>query len=308
VAQTSKPMRLFGRRTGRLRPLLVALRPHQWAKNVLLFVPLFLARAFVDPVQALAVFVAFVSFSLCASSVYVLNDLFDVEADRQHPRKRKRPFAAGSLPLAYGPPLAALLAAVAFGLAFAVLPAAFVITLLVYMVVTCLYTAVLKRKLLVDVFTLAGLYTLRLFAGGAAADLAVSPWLLAFSIFIFTSLAFAKRYVELSRLAQREQTQAAGRAYRVADLDLLGSFGPTTGCLAVLVFALYINSGLPGFYTNTALLWLTCPLMLYWISRLWFLAKRGELDDDPVVFALTDRTSLAVGVAVGLLLLFAAPL
>lgn len=308
IRQRGEPARIFGRRAGLLRATLRIMRPHQWVKNALLFVPLLLARQYTDTGKTFAAIVAFAAFSLCASSVYVLNDLLDVEADRLHPRKRKRPFASGALPLAFGPALTGVLMSTAFVLALAFLPAAFSVVLLMYMLVTSAYSIVLKSKVLLDVFVLASLYTLRVFAGGVATELSVSEWLLAFSIFIFTSLAFAKRYVEMARLLGEGKTTAVGRGYQVSDISLIESFGTTSGYLAVLVFALYVNHGLPSFYRHTWLLWLSCPLLMFWISRLWFLAKRGELNDDPVIFAVTDRVSLAIVVVVGLLVLLAAPL
>jgi 4-hydroxybenzoate polyprenyltransferase/phosphoserine phosphatase len=308
VRRHKEPTRVFGGRSGVLRPAIKALRPHQWVKNVLLFVPLVLARQYGDLDKTFAILIAFAAFSACASSVYVVNDILDIESDRHHERKKRRPFASGALPLPYGPPMAALLLLAGFGLAFAFLPLPYVGVLAIYLVVTSLYSTILKSRLLVDVLILASLYTLRIFAGGVAVELPVSEWLLAFSIFIFTSLAFAKRYVELARVADRGETTAHGRGYQVSDLSLIESFGATSGYLAVLVFALYINNGLPSFYVYKSLLWSSCPLLLFWISRLWFLAKRGELHDDPVVYAVTDKVSLAVGAAIGLLVLLAAPL
>ena len=180
--------------------------------------------------------------------------------------------------------------------------------LLAYLVVNGAYSAKLKSLLLVDVMILAGLYTLRIFAGGVAAGVDVSEWLLAFSIFMFTSLAFAKRFVEMSRVAAAGQETAKGRGYRVGDLGMIETMGCTAGYMAVLVFALYINNGVPGFYARKYLLWLTCPFMLYWVTRLWFLANRSELHDDPVVFAVTDKVSLGIGAVVALLVLVAGPL
>lgn len=303
-----KADKVFGKKPSVIKAALKAMRPHQWVKNVLLWVPLLLARAYDDPDKLVAAIAAFAAFSLTASSVYLFNDLLDVEADRVHPKKKKRPFASGSLPLLYGPPLIATLISIALTISIVLLPPTYLGVLLLYLAVNSAYSTTLKSKMLIDVMILASLYTLRILAGGVATDLAPSEWLLAFSIFIFTSLAFAKRYVELARVAAEGKTEAKGRGYRVEDLDLIISVGPTSGYLAVLVFALYINNGLPEFYTNKTLLWLTCPLLLYWISRLWFLAKRGELDHDPVVFAVTDKVSLAVGVMVGVLVLLAAPL
>lgn len=300
------PTKVFGRATSPIKAALKAMRPHQWAKNALLFVPLLLSRQYTEPGKLFAVFAAAAAFSVTASAVYVLNDLLDVEADRLHPKKKKRPFAAGTLPLIYGPPLAIALVLTGIVISALLLPIEYLGVLMLYLVVNSFYSTTLKTKMLIDVMILASLYTLRIFAGGVAASLVVSEWLLAFSIFIFTSLAFAKRYVELARVAAEGKTEAKGRGYQVSDLDLIISVGPTAGYLAVLVFALYINNGLPGFYENKTLLWLTCPLLLYWISRLWFLAKRGELDHDPVVFAVTDKMSLAVGAAVGALVILAA--
>lgn len=298
---------VFGKKPSLLKAIFKAMRPHQYVKNVLLWVPLMLAHAYDDSGKLFAALVAFAAFSLTASSVYLFNDMLDVEADRVHPKKKFRPFASGNLPLLYGPPLVATLIGAAITLSLLFLPSGYLGVFLLYLAVNSAYSAVLKSKMLIDVMILACLYTLRIFAGGVATDLRVSEWLLAFSIFFFTSLAFAKRYVELDRVAAEGKTEAKGRGYRVEDLELIISVGPTSGYLAVLVFALYINNGLPGFYVNKWLLWLTCPLLLYWISRLWFLAKRREMDHDPVVFAVTDKSSLAVGAGVGLLLLLAAP-
>jgi 4-hydroxybenzoate polyprenyltransferase len=306
VRARMKASRVFGERRSRLKAVIKALRPHQWSKNMLLLLPLVLARKFTDLDLVVQAGAAVASFSLTASAVYVFNDLLDIEADRAHPRKRKRPFASGALPLLFGPPLIVGLVAMAFAIAAVLLPPLYLGVLALYLVVNSAYSAVLKSKVLVDIFILAGLYTLRIYAGGVATELEVSEWLLAFSIFMFTSLAFAKRHVEMARVAKEGGTAAKGRGYQVGDLSMIESVGPTSGYLAVLVFALYIHNGLPGFYTNRALLWLTCPLILFWVTRLWFLAKRGELDDDPVVFAVTDRVSLGIGAAVGLLVLFAA--
>ncbi len=308
VAKVPSPTRVFGKKSSVLKAALKAMRPHQWVKNVLLWVPLLLARQHAMPDKLLAAGAAFAAFSLTASAVYVFNDLLDVEADRLHPKKKKRPFASGSLPLLFGPPLIAVLVTTAITIAVVMLPATYLSVLLVYLAVNTAYSTTLKSKMLIDVMILASLYTLRILAGGVATELVVSEWLLAFSIFMFTSLAFAKRYVELARVAAEGKTEAKGRGYRVEDLELIMSVGPTSGYLAVLVFALYINNGLPSFYEHKTLLWLTCPLLLYWISRLWFLAKRGELDHDPVVFAVTDKASLAVGAGVGILVMLAAPL
>jgi 4-hydroxybenzoate polyprenyltransferase len=281
-----------------LRDVVRALRPLQWAKNLLLFVPLALTpHAVGDQARQLAVALAFVCFSLCASAGYVLNDLLDLQADRQHPTKHHRPFASGALPVSLGIALTALLLALGLGLGFLFAAPSFLPVLGVYLVTSVAYSAFLKRHLLIDVIVLAGLYTLRVIAGAAAVSIELTPWLLAFSLFIFLSLAFAKRYSELALAATRQQEQLPRRAYQVGDLDLVLMLGSSSGYLSVLVLCLYINSDLVGqLYQTPEMLWLLCPILLYWIGRVWFLAKRGELPGDPVAFAVRDTTSYLLGV------------
>jgi 4-hydroxybenzoate polyprenyltransferase len=239
---------------------------------------------------------AFVCFSLCASAGYVLNDLLDLQADRQHPTKRHRPFASGALPVSLGVALTALLLALGLGLGFLFAAPSFLSVLGVYLVTSVTYSVFLKRQLLIDVIVLAGLYTLRVIAGGAAVSIELTPWLLAFSLFIFLSLAFAKRYSELALAATRQQEQLPRRAYQVGDLDLVLIPGSSSGYLSVLVLCLYINSDLVGqLYQTPEMLWLLCPILLYWVGRVWFLAKRGELPGDPVAFAVRDTTSYLLG-------------
>lgn len=301
VRAIREPAGVFGRQPSRLRAVWIALRPQQWVKNILLLAPLVLAHRLADPPRLLAALGAFAAFSACASGVYVLNDLLDVEADRRHPRKRRRPFAAGTLPVAWGPFLAVVLLGGAFTLSACTLPGLFTLLLGVYLLATLSYSFWLKRKVLVDVFVLAGLYTLRIMAGGAATVLPISEWFMALSLFLFTSLAFAKRYTELSGLASEAEGRARGRGYGPEDMRYIESIGPTSGYLAVLVLALYINSdGVKLLYPHPQWLWLACPLLLYWISRLWLLATRRKLHDDPVIFAVTDPVSLATGALVGL--------
>jgi 4-hydroxybenzoate polyprenyltransferase len=281
---------------------LQALRPHQWTKNLLVFVPLALTpQQILDPTRQASALVAFAALCLVASAGYLVNDLLDLEADRAHPVKRARPFASGALPIGWGIAMAVLLAGSGFGAAVALTPARFVEMLALYLFTSLLYSLVLKRLLLVDVIVLAGLYTLRVIAGAAAVAIALTPWLLAFSLFIFLSLAFAKRYAELRLLANDGGMDAAaiGRAYRVGDLDLVAMLGATSGYLSVLVLALYINSDLVReLYATVDALWFLCPILLYWISRIWLLAKRGELPGDPVAFAVRDPVSWASGALV----------
>jgi 4-hydroxybenzoate polyprenyltransferase/phosphoserine phosphatase len=279
-----------------LKAMIRALRPHQWAKNVLIIIPLLAAHRIDDHSAILAGLAAFVAFSLCASSVYLLNDLLDLEADRAHARKSKRPFAAGDLSILAGLILAPCLLGAAIVIT-AFLPQKFWLVLATYYVLTCAYSFVLKGKVLIDALALAGLYTLRIIAGSAAVAVALSFWFLLFSVFLFLSLAFVKRFAELEALRRMQRLRAAGRGYHVEDLPLLQSLGTAAGYLSVLVLALYINSpDNQSLYSRPKFIWMLCVLMLYWISRVWMLAQRGQMHDDPVVFALKDRQSLAIAV------------
>jgi 4-hydroxybenzoate polyprenyltransferase len=291
-----------------LKALVKALRPQQWVKNLLLFLPLIMAHELLALDKIVATCLAFVAFCLCASSVYVLNDLSDARSDRHHPHKKHRPFASGALPVSWGPPLSALLLTAGFTLACVALPQQFVLALVCYQVLTTLYTFWLKQQVLVDVQMLAGLYTLRILAGGYASQVPVSEWMMGFSVFLFTSLAFAKRYAELARMKDSGgRRRPTGRGYHVADLGLIEVLGPTSGYLAVLVLAMYIHSPtVRALYARPWALWLICPVILYWVSRIWLLARRRQLAEDPVVFAIRDRVSLALGAAVALLLFIAA--
>lgn len=274
-----------------------AMRPHQWIKNLLVFVPLAAAHELGNLPLLGQAMLAFVAFGLCASSVYLLNDLLDLPADRAHARKRFRPFASGAASVKVGVVLIPMLLAVAVGFA-AVLPIAFLAALVAYYVSTLAYSLWLKGKVLVDVMVLAGLYTLRILAGAAAVSIAPSFWLLAFSMFLFLSLAMVKRYSELHDLIGAGKNTAKGRGYEVTDLATVQSLGAAGGYCAVLVLALYINSDdISNNYARPEMIWLLCPLLLYWISRMWQRAGRGEMHDDPIVFALKDRISRWVGVA-----------
>jgi 4-hydroxybenzoate polyprenyltransferase len=291
---------------GSLVPLVRVMRPYQWVKNFLLAVPLLMSHQWQDPRKLLHVALAFVAFSLCASSAYVLNDLKDVEDDRHHPLKRHRPFASGQLSRGAGLVLSAALLLLAFGLSVPLLSPKFTGMLGAYVVITLAYSLWLKQKLLVDVFVLAGLYTLRVLAGGAAIGINVTPWLLAFCIFFFLSLAFAKRYAELRRVQESDDKTVRGRAYQVEDLGILETVGPTSGYMAVLVLALYVNSDMAiQQYRWPFLLWFACPIILYWVTRVWFLAKRRSLTEDPLLFALKDRMSLVVAASIVALVVIA---
>jgi len=239
---------------------------------------------------------SFVAFCLCASSVYLLNDLLDLEADRGHARKSKRPFAAGDLSLLAGLVLAPCLLGVAVLIA-AYLPPKFWLVLGTYYALTCAYSFALKGIVLIDALALAGLYTLRIIAGSAAVAVPLSFWFLLFSVFLFLSLAFVKRFAELEALRRQQRLRAVGRGYHVEDLSLLQSLGTAAGYLSVLVLALYVNSPeIQALYGRPKVIWILCVLMLYWISRVWMIAQRGSMHDDPVVFALKDLQSIGIGV------------
>lgn len=283
--------RVFEDRSSGMMPYLKAFRVHQWLKNVLLFVPLITAHQWANPVAIINIIFAFFAFSLTASSMYVLNDLLDLPADRAHPRKCKRPFAAGDISLLVGGKL--LVGALLVGVLLSVLVSwAFTGILFLYLAVTLTYSLHLKTFVLIDVFVLAGLYTLRVIAGAIAIDVTPSFWLLAFSIFVFLSLALVKRCTELLTLKEINATATRGRDYRVSDLDYLRSMGTASGYLSALVLALFINStDVAVQYSHPQVLWLLCPAILYWVSRIWIKAGRNEVDDDPLVFSIRDRGS-----------------
>jgi len=304
------PATSFEARTPVIKSWLRAVRLHQWAKNVLIFVPLLLAHAW-NAAALTGAGVAFFSFGMCASATYIINDLLDIEADRRHPRKRKRPFAAGDLSPISGVLMVVTLMAAALGLAIALPqiftnmqggydlphPYKFLEWLGIYTVTTLTYSLYLKRTLLWDVFVLSGLYTVRILAGSAATDVGVSAWLAGFSVFFFLSLAFVKRFSELEALRERGVAVTNGRGYLVSDLEQLRALGTGAMYAAVVVLTLYINNpDNTKLYHHIARLWLVVPVMLLWLSRVWMLASRGEMHDDPVVFAITDKRSLLLGV------------
>ncbi len=279
---------------GGLLTWIKALRVYQWLKNLLVLVPLLTAHRFFDLGSVVDAGVAFLAFGLCASGVYLLNDLLDLTPDRMHPRKRRRPFAAGTLPLLHGLLAAPLITLAGFALALACSPA-FAGVLLCYYVMTLSYSLKLKRIVMIDVVMLAALYTVRIIGGAVAINSELSFWLLAFSMFVFLSLAMLKRYTELASALASGKEVAIGRGYSVADLPLVQSLGAAAGYIGVLVFALYINSPESlELYTSPKLLWLLCPILLYWISRMWIVSHRGDMHDDPIVFAATDRSSQIV--------------
>jgi len=280
--------------SNRWRALLRLLRPHQWTKNMLVFVPLFLSHQFSGAALATS-FLSVLCFTLCSAGVYALNDFLDVSSDRVHHSKRFRPLASGALPLW----TAALAAPVLTVLAFTAslwLPPVHSVILGCYLLLTIAYSFKLKQILLADVFVLASLYTLRIIAGGAATGIEISFFTLAFSVFLFTSLALIKRYAELRPSAANAESRAPGRGYESSDLLILAALGAASGQVAVLVLTLYLNSpNASVLYHEPQWLWLVCPLLLYWISRMWMLAHRGKVKEDPVLFVARDRVSYLVG-------------
>ncbi len=301
------PAHSFADTTPLLPRLLKTIRLHQWAKNTLIFLPLLLAHSR-SGTAALAAVLAFLSFSLCASATYILNDLLDIESDRKHPSKRRRPFAAGDFSAFTGIGLIALLAAGSLAIALCIPHIAanmdvfqpgrmgFLLWLAAYVVVTLAYSLRLKSMVLVDTIVLSGLYTVRILAGSAATGVVISPWLAGFSIFFFLSLAFIKRFSELENLRVRGGISSTGRGYQVADIEQLRAFGSSSAFAAVIVFTLYINNPtVSRLYPHPVRLWLLAPILILWLCRIWLQASRGELDEDPVVYALTDGRSLLLG-------------
>ncbi|MDE1154628.1 MAG: UbiA family prenyltransferase [Acidobacteriaceae bacterium] len=309
----------FDDQTPVLKSWLRAVRLHQWAKNVLLFIPLLLAHQ-VNAATVAGALTAFFSFGFCASATYIINDLLDIEADRRHPRKRRRPFAAGDLSMFSGFLnigglfLLSLLLAVALPHIVNAMPGNYTLSdpysflgwLALYTVATLTYSFYLKKKLLLDVFVLSGLYTVRLLTGSAATGVPISPWLAGFSVFFFLSLAFVKRFSELESLRERGGAITNGRGYFVSDLEQLRALGTGAAYASVVVMAVYIsNPETAQLYHHTGRLWLVVPVLLLWLSQVWMLTSRGEMHDDPVVWACTDKRSLLLGVLMAAVVLWA---
>jgi 4-hydroxybenzoate polyprenyltransferase/phosphoserine phosphatase len=303
-ARAIHPAHVFVERAPVLSSLLKTVRLHQWAKNLLVFVPLLCSHALTAG-KLLAALAAFFCFSFTASSAYIVNDLVDIEADRRHPQKHQRPFAAADLSAFTGISIAAVFLLIGL-VGSALLPGRFFAWLLVYLATTLAYTLFLKRFALVDVLALSGLYILRLLAGGSVTQTPISHWLAGFSMFLFLSLAFVKRFAELKNLRAANAMPANGRGYFVTDLDQLRSFGTASAYAAVVVFAIYITGpDVVKLYRHPNLLWLSVPLITLWLNRVWLLASRGQFDEDPLAFALTDPMSLIIGIAVAIVALLA---
>jgi 4-hydroxybenzoate polyprenyltransferase len=286
-------------RSFKYRSLTDALRVYQWSKNILLFIPLLLAHQILNSSKFISCAIAFFAFNLCASSFYILNDFMDLDADRKHYKKKYRPFASGVLSIESGVIL--FLVCLISSLIISVLyfNYQFLMIVLLYCVSTLLYSLVFKKKMVIDVIILSSFYALRIFAGGVAADVPVSEWLLAFSMFFFLSLAFLKRYIELNTSEQLKKN-IKGRNYTFGDKLIVQSSGISSGFMSVLVFCLYIANSkeVRELYTQPKILWFAGPVLIYWILRMWMLAQRGIIDSDPVFYATKDRVSLLTGLVV----------
>lgn len=288
-----------------IKTLAKLLRVHQWAKNALIAVPAVLANDITRPATQIAIVIGVIAFSLLASAIYIINDLFDLDADRRHRTKHKRPIAAGMIAIPTALVIAGLLVICSITISL-YLPPLFWIVMAGYALLTTLYTFALKRMLLIDVLALAGLYTIRVIAGAAATQIEVSFWLLAFSVFFFLSLALVKRFVELEGTPDTGISKISGRGYRVSDAQVLAESGIAATFSSVLVLAMYIDSDqVKLVYQQPYLLWLLCPIVLYLSLRIWVLARRGEMHEDPVVFILSDWRSQAM-VLLGAALVFIA--
>lgn len=299
LAELAPPQPLLG-------PVLHSLRLHQWAKNALVFVPLVLGGKATDPAAWMAAALGFLALGLAASATYIINDLWDLPNDRRHWSKRARPLASGALPIGTGVTIAAAALLLAFALA-ALLGSGPLAVLAAYVGMTLSYSFALKRVPMLDVFMLAGLFTIRLGLGIAVTDVRFSPWLMVFSMFVFLSLSMAKRHTEVLRMAEHGQSSIRGRGYVAGDAPLTLGCGLASMFSAVLILILYlIEDAFPqGFYARPALLWLAPAVLFLFLGRIWLLCQRGQLHDDPVAFALKDRFSLALGAAMAVTVVLA---
>lgn len=281
--------------------VLRAMRPHQWSKNTLIILPLFLSHQFLDTDKIITSLTAFVAFSLCASATYIWNDILDIRADRAHPRKKNRPFAAGLISIPAGMGISFLLLAVSFALTALMLPPVILLLLAGYIGITLTYSLYLKEKLLVDAMVLGLLYSYRIIIGGGAAAIVLSDWLIAFSTFFFFGLALVKRYTEIASKGPPSGTEKiSGRGYYAGDREVIGALGVASSFISILIMALYIRAPeVVELYTRPQILWVVCIVLMYWLSRIWVLAHRGHMPDDPIVFALKDKNSMFAGMICG---------
>ena len=285
--------------------LLKAIRIHQWVKNMLIFTALILSHSWFNTEGIKLALLAFFSFSFAASSIYLINDLIDLEADRKHRTKKYRPLAAGTLPISWGIMIVPVLIIFAYTLAFQI-NTNFIQILTVYLILTTAYSLFLKPVALLDVIALTSLYTIRIIAGAVAINVPLSYWLLAFSMFIFLSLALIKRFSELKNLIQQGQTSNESRGYHVDDLTAVSLFGISSGYISVMILVLYIHDlHASTLYTQPDWLWFVAVTILYWISHMWLLAFRGEMNEDPVLFAIRDKASYFIALSISISLYLA---
>jgi len=276
-----------------------ALRIYQWSKNTLVFLALLMSHKILEADLFINSVIAFFSFGFTASAVYILNDLFDLESDRKHPSKKLRPFAAGTLSIRSGVIAIPILITLSFLMALLFLPKLFVLVLLIYLITTTTYSVYLKEIFIVDVILLGALYTLRILAGGFATDIEVSSWLLGFSGFFFLSLAFMKRYTDLVLFKKNEQIELFGRGYRIEDMEIVQKFGIVSGFISLLILAMYITSEqVLVLYSQPLMLWITIPIILYWLMNMWIATNRGKMTEDPIIYAVKDKSSYIVFILV----------
>lgn len=285
---------IFENKTNKLILFLESIRIYQWSKNLLVFVPLFTSQHWDDARSFGHIIITFLALGLIASSGYIINDLFDLGSDRSHPRKKKRPLASGEISIQNSMTIAVTFLIMGFGLS-AYIGNSLILFLLLYLTLTVSYSIYFKTIVLVDVFFLASLYTMRIIIGASVINVVISFWLLAFSVFIFFSLALVKRYAEVKLNASTKEDTVKGRGYSISDLSFIGQIGISSGLIGVVVFALYIDSPeVKIYYTNATYLWLICLMLLYWISFIWHTAFRGNMTDDPIIYSFKSPKSLVV--------------
>jgi 4-hydroxybenzoate polyprenyltransferase len=299
--------KVFYKEKSGLMIYLKQIRVYQWIKNILIFLPLLMAHKISEPILFVDAIIAFFAFSFTASFVYVLNDLVDLPSDRKHPRKKNRPLASGKIPILHGAIISPFLLLIGILLSVLFLSNEFLYILIAYLIITSLYSFVLKKIYILDIIVLSILYTIRLIAGALAVDVPLSQWLMEFSVFFFLSLAINKRFTELYMMQKKNKENAAGRGYTVSDIDLMRVIGPVSGYISVLVFVLYLHSDeVVVLYKNAHILWLVAVCLLYWITRIWFITTRGKMHDDPIIFTGKDPVSYIIGIIVALLVIGAA--
>jgi 4-hydroxybenzoate polyprenyltransferase len=298
---------IFNSRSSYFFNLISSLRAHQWTKNILIFVPLFASHNFFDLHLLSQSVIAFLTFGLCASSAYLTNDLLDLQEDRLHATKRLRPIASGQFPIFHAFMLVPILLSISFCISALLLTKVYCLVLFFYFTLAVTYSLYLKRLAIFDVTTLAILYITRIVAGSTSNNLPISLWMFLFCMFIFLSLAFLKRYTELFDQRQASSREKSlGRGYFPSDFELLTSYGIASGYISVLILALYFNDPLSiALYKNQLWALLSCPLLILWISRMWLIAHRGEMHDDPVLFVIKDTTSIVIGALFILCFVFA---